>query len=979
MLGINVFNKFLDSNEKQIKKLQPIIDDVNSLEKKFQKLTDEKLKAKTAEFKLRHERGESLDDLLPEAFAAVREAGKRTLNMRHFDVQILAGIVLHQGKIAEQKTGEGKTLTASLPLYLNALTGKGVHLATVNDYLARIGLGWMGPIYSALGISAGCIMQEQAFIYDPKYEDKKQIDWRLKHLKPVDKKESYAADITYGTNNEFGFDYLRDNMAWNLKDMAQRSHHFAIVDEADSILIDEARTPLIISAPSAQATDKYFQFSKLVEGLSSQTDYVIDEKLKTANLTEHGIAKVEKRLGVSNLYEKDFSAIHHIQQALRAKTLFHKDKDYVVKAGEIIIVDEFTGRLMPGRRWSEGLHQAIEAKEGAKIQQESQTLATVSFQNYFRLYEKLAGMTGTAETEAEEFHKIYEVEVVVIPTNKPLLRKDEKDIVYKTTKAKFTAIANEVAKIHEKGRPILIGTTSIEKNEFLSALLKRKNIKHQFLNAKNHQQEAEIIAEAGKQDAVTLATNIAGRGVDIILGGTPPTDKHGLPKTKGRDYDTWKKEHEEVIKIGGLHVIGSERHESRRIDNQLRGRAGRQGDPGSSKFYVSLEDEIMRLFGGDQIAKVMTAFKLPEDTPIEHSMVGKAIENAQVKVETHNFDMRKHLVEYDDVANKQREIIYGMRMEVLEASENKEAAEKSRSEILNKIENEIENLVAVNSPEGISKSEHEQIIKEFSTIIPFDETSQKKLSSDTANISNPQSLSKFLKEVAHNVYKEKVSTLSEDASKDIEKYASLSVIDTLWTQHLDTLEDLREGIGLRAAGQRDPLVEYKQEAFDLFEKLVGSINYEIVHRIYRVQVRQEPQIEKIEEQGIEVHKEASAVKEAKQEIVEEEGKDPMQMSDEELDAEIAKLESQQETVKTQDVDLDKDPTQMTDEELNAAISKLEQAQKGGATAPLLGKTPIKVQKIGRNDPCPCGAINPQTKKPYKYKKCGMINAPYHKG
>ena len=468
----------MDSNEKQIKKLEPQVEAVNSLEKNFQKLSDEKLLAKTAEFKLRHERGESLDDLLPEAYAAVREASKRTLGQRHFDVQVLAGIVLHQGKIAEQKTGEGKTLTASLALYLNSLSKKGVHLATVNDYLARIGLGWMGPIYSALGVSAGCIMQEAAFVYDPKFEDKTQTDWRLRHLRPVDKKEAYQADITYGTNNEFGFDYLRDNMVWNLDEMAQRTHFFAIVDEADSILIDEARTPLIISAPTAQATQKYYQFAKLVGELSSATDYVIDEKLKTANLTEHGIRKVEKRLGVENLYEKDFASIHHIQQALRARTLFQKDRDYVVKDNQIIIVDEFTGRLMHGRRWSEGLHQAIEAKEDVKIQQESQTLATISFQNYFRLYQKLSGMTGTAATEAEEFHKIYKVEVMVIPTNKPMIRKDLSDVVYKTTKAKFTAVANDVVVRHEKGQPVLIGTTSIEKNEFLSSLLKRKGIPH---------------------------------------------------------------------------------------------------------------------------------------------------------------------------------------------------------------------------------------------------------------------------------------------------------------------------------------------------------------------------------------------------------------------------------------------------------------------------------------------------------------------
>ncbi|OGD94467.1 preprotein translocase subunit SecA [Candidatus Curtissbacteria bacterium RIFCSPLOWO2_02_FULL_42_37] len=980
MLGF--LGRFLDSNEKQIAKLQPIVEAVNGLEKNFQKLTDEKLKSKTAEFKLRCQRKESLDDLLPEAYAAVREASRRTLGQRHFDVQITAGIVLHQGKIAEQKTGEGKTLTASLPLYLNSLAGRGVHLATVNDYLARIGLGWMGPIYSALGVSAGCIMHEQAYIYDPKYEDKTQTDWRLRHLRPVDKKEAYGVDITYGTNNEFGFDYLRDNMVWNLSEMAQRGHHFVIVDEADSILIDEARTPLIISAPSFQATDKYYQFAKLVEELSSATDYVIDEKLKTANLTEHGIRKVEKRLGVENLYEKDFAAIHHIQQALRAKTLFAKDRDYVVKDGEIIIVDEFTGRLMPGRRWSEGLHQAIEAKEGVKIEQESQTLATISFQNYFRLYEKLAGMTGTAATEAEEFHKIYKLEVIVVPTHKPMIRDNMPDVVYKTAKAKFTAVAVDVQVRHQKGQPVLIGTTSIEKNEFLSSLLKRKGIPHQVLNAKNHQREAEIISQAGQKNAVTLATNIAGRGVDIILGGTSPTDKLGRPETGGGQFQKWQKDHDEVVALGGLHVVGTERHEARRIDNQLRGRSGRQGDPGSSRFYVSLDDDIMRLFGGEAIAKIMTAFKLPEDTPIEHSMVGHAIENAQIKVESHNFDIRKHLVEYDDVANKQREIIYGMRRDVLEAAQDQKMAQKIREDIRAKIDREIENLVMMHAPEGIQKPEYEKILKELAAIIPFDETSQKKLQEDCQKIESPQKLVQFLKGVVDQVYTNRQSGLGEAVARDIEKFSALSVIDTLWIGHLDSLDDLRDGIGLRAAGQRDPLVEYKQEAFNLFEKLISSIDYEIVHRVFKVQIRQEPTIERIEEQGVEVHPEAKLTSDDQQSAA-----DQQHLRGGGIAAEGGKGHlGGEEKVSG----LAKDPTQMSDEELNAEITRLEalEAQKGQISTPGVGfdspgvspfSQPIKIPKIGRNDPCPCGAINPQTGKPYKYKKCGMINAPQHKG
>ena len=992
MFGI--LGRFLDSNEKQVKKLDPIIEAVASHEKKAEKLADSKLKAKTAEFKLRLERSETLDEILPEAYAVVREASKRTLGQRHFDVQILAGVVLHQGKIAEQKTGEGKTLTASLPLYLNSLTGRGVQLATVNDYLARVGLGWMGPIYNLLGVSAGCIMQEAAFIYDPKFEDKKQNDWRLRHLKPVTKKEAYNADITYGTNNEFGFDYLRDNMVWDLKDAAQRSHFFTIVDEADSILIDEARTPLIISSATAQATDKYYQFAKLVNELSGDTDYVIDEKLKTANLTEHGITKVEKRLGVENLYEKDFASIHHIQQGLRARTLFHKDKDYVVKEGEIIIVDEFTGRLMPGRRWSEGLHQAIEAKEGVSIQQESQTLATISFQNYFRLYEKLAGMTGTAATEAEEFHKIYKLEVIVIPTNKPMVRKDTSDVVYKTTKAKFTAVANDVSQRHQNGQPVLIGTTSIEKNEFLSSLLKRKGIPHIVLNAKNHQREAEIIADAGKRGSVTLATNIAGRGVDIILGGTSPSDKLGRPQTKGSDFEKWQKAHDEVVDLGGLHVTGTERHEARRIDNQLRGRAGRQGDPGSSRFYVSLEDDIMRLFGGEQIAKIMTAFKLPEDTPIEHGMVSKAIENAQVKVETHNFDIRKHLVEYDDVANKQREIIYGMRKEILLASQDTKMAQKSSADIKGKIEREIENLTILYSPEGESKPDYEKIIREFSTVVPFDEDSQKRIFSDIQKHTESESLTTFLKGITDQLYASREKTLGEKVARDIEKFVTLSVIDTLWIQHLDSLDDLREGIGLRAAGQRDPLVEYKQEAFNLFDKLISSIDYEIVHRIFKVQVRQEPTIEKIEEQAVEVHPEARLTSPEGEAVGGEvklapdvdqpapesadqlrpqgqhlrgevrpptgehlggegsQGKDPMEMTDQELDAEIARLE-----------ELEKSPQPTVDSSQLGTANPYSSVNREQRTIN---------QKIGRNDPCPCGSG-------LKWKKCGLINDPHHRG
>ena len=920
----NVFGKFLDSNEKEVAKLAKIVEKINSFEETVGKLADGKLTQKTAEFKLRFERGEALDEILPEAYACVREAARRTIGERHYDVQLIAAIALHQGKIAEQRTGEGKTLSASASLYLNSLTDRGCHLVTVNDYLARVGLGWMGPIYELLGVSASCIMHDAAFIFDSSHEDSNQTDWRLKHLKLVSKKEAYQADITYGTNNEFGFDYLRDNMVWQKDQMAQRGQHFAIVDEVDSILIDEARTPLIISAPAGEATDEYYKISGLIGELNPATDYTLEEKTKTANLTEHGITKVEKKLGIDNLYEKDFETVHHIEQALRAQIHYHRDRDYVVKDGEVIIVDEFTGRLLPGRRYSEGLHQAIEAKEGLKVQQESNTLATISFQNYFRLYEKLAGMTGTAVTEAAEFHKIYGLEVAVVPTNEPMIRIDHSDVVYKTAKAKFTAVANDVAERNLAGQPVLIGTTSIEKNELLSSLLKHKGVPHAILNAKNHQKEAEIISQAGEKGAVTLATNIAGRGVDIILGGTRPMDEAGRPKLGSAEWKDWQKRHQEVIKLGGLHVTGTERHESRRIDNQLRGRSGRQGDPGSSRFYVSLEDDIMRLFGGDQIAKIMGALRLPEDTPIEHRMVSKAIENAQTKVEGHNFDIRKHLVEYDDVMNKQREIIYGMRRKIVESTageketgkdEKQKREEKSsefREEILEKIHREVENLVGAHSAEVLTEKEKEEIVKDFSTIIPFDEKSQKQIVEEIKKISDLQKIVDFFDDLAKKVYQSRQENLGPEMVSQIERFVMISVIDTLWMEHLDTLDDLREGIGLRGYGQRDPLVEYKHEAFDLFEKLVASIDYEIVRRIFKIQVGQPEQTRVVQEQVPEVEVETSTVGSTFAEP----------------------------------------PTHQTVEQVGGEVISQRQ--------------PVHHQKIGRNDPCWCGSGK-------KWKKCHYPN------
>ncbi|MEK7565884.1 MAG: preprotein translocase subunit SecA [Patescibacteria group bacterium] len=714
---------------------------------------------------------------------------------RPFDVQMMAAIALHQGKIAEQKTGEGKTITAAMPLYLNALTGRGVHLVTVNDYLARVGVGWMGPIYHLLGLSCAAIIHDQSYIFDPKFTDEKAQDWRLCHLRPISRKEAYCADITYGINSEFGFDYLRDNMSKSKDELVQRDFHFAIVDEVDSVLIDEARTPHIISAPDSEPTQKYYEYSRLVDKLTPKLDFIIDEKLRTAHLTDHGIGKIEQLLGSKDIYEKDFSTIHHIEAALKAKTLFLREKDYIVRDNQVIIVDEFTGRLMPGRRWSEGIHQAIEAKEGVSIQQESKTLATVSLQNYFRKYHKLAGMTGTAATEAEEFHKIYKLDVLAIPTHRPMVRKDYPDQVFKTQRAKYTAIVHEIEAMHKLGRPVLVGTTSIEKNEILTQFLKHQGIAHQVLNAKQHEKEAIILSQAGKKGSVTVATNMAGRGVDIILGGNSPP----------------MADHEEIVSLGGLHVIGTERHESRRIDNQLRGRAGRQGDPGSSRFFLALDDEIMRLFGGEQVSKMMTFFNIPEDQPLEHGLVSKSIEQAQTKVEQFNFDARKHTVEYDDVMNKQREIIYSQRRKVLDGN--------MKSEILSKIDDEIVTLCA--SPDTL--------IEEFVTIIPFDEESKKRLASQELQVTD-------LQKIARDLYEQREKQITPELMRYIEQQELLRVIDTLWMEHLEAIDDLREGIGLRGYAQRDPLVEYKAEAYDMFEKLVSAIDSEIVHRIYKIQV-----------------------------------------------------------------------------------------------------------------------------------------------
>ncbi|MEK7519220.1 MAG: preprotein translocase subunit SecA [Patescibacteria group bacterium] len=763
---------FGDSNEKYLKKIQSVTEKINLLEPGLEVFSNDDLKRKTDELKERLKKGESLDNMLPEVFALVREASKRTLRQRHFDVQLVGGIALNEGKIAEMKTGEGKTLTATLPLFLNALEGKGCHLITVNDYLARRDTIWMGQIYYALGLSVGCLNHEQSFLYDSEYKKPEEEKEKMRDelgsfyiiedfLRPCSRKEAYQADITYGTNNEFGFDYLRDNMVYDLNQRAQRELNYAIVDEIDSILIDEARTPLIISSPDQKSSEWYQEFSRIIPKLNAQEDYEIDEKRKVVTLTEKGIDRVENISGSKNIYEdKGMKYLHHLEQALKAEALFKKDRDYVVKDGQIIIVDEFTGRLMKGRRWSGGLHQAVEAKEGLKVQPESLTLASITFQNYFRMYKKLAGMTGTASTSAEEFDKVYGLEVVIIPTDKVMIRKSLPDRVYKSVEGKYQAIIEEVKERNKKGQPLLVGTTSIEKNEYLGKLLDREGISHQILNAKNHQKEGEIIAQAGKLGAVTIATNMAGRGVDIILGGNPPDCK----------------EAEKIKEAGGLHIIGTERHEARRIDNQLRGRSGRQGDPGSSQFFLSLEDDLMRIFGGDRMKSLMSALKIPENQPIEAKLISKVIEDAQSKIEGLNFDLRKHVLEYDDVMNKHREVIYKKRKEFLK---NK-------------------NFIS--------------LIEQW-----------------TQNDEEKKVLEEKFKELGENF-------------DQVARFIILRTIDTLWLGHLEDMEYLRDSVRLRAYGQQDPLIEYKNEGHKIFRHLLDSFEKTVVNTLLRTSLKPAEQV-----------------------------------------------------------------------------------------------------------------------------------------
>ena len=840
----SILTKLIGSkNERELKKLVPLVDLINKREPEMKALSDSQLSAKTAEFRERVARGESLQDLLPEAFAVCREAGRRVLEMRHFDVQLIGGMVLHQGKIAEMKTGEGKTLVATLPVYLNSLAAKGVHVVTVNDYLARRDAEWMGRLYQFLGLSVGVIQHE---------------------LTDSDRQRAFRADVTYGTNNEFGFDYLRDNMKFDpslfvhrlfprtVKDRdgkeVEKLFHYGIVDEVDSILIDEARTPLIISGPAEESTDLYYQIDRIIPKLRRDLDYTVDEKTRTVTPTEDGVPHCESLLGVENLYEpSQMHILHHVYQGLRAHVLFKRDVDYMVKDGQVVIVDEFTGRLMPGRRWSDGLHQAIEAKEHVKIERENQTLATITFQNYFRMYEKLAGMTGTAETEAAEFEKIYDLEVVVVPTNRTLVRDEYPDVVYRTEREKLNAVVEEIQSLNQLGRPVLVGTTSIGKSEKLSQLLKRSGVKHVVLNAKYHEMEAEIVAQAGRVGAVTIATNMAGRGTDILLGGNPEYLARTTLKEQGVDYreaqeELWKEEyekarkqvaqaHDKVVTLGGLHILATERHEARRIDNQLRGRAGRQGDPGSSRFYLSLEDDLMRIFGSDRISGLMQRLGMEEGVPIEHGMVTRAIERAQKQVEGQNFSMRKHLLEYDDVMNKQRVAVYRLRREILEGKDEREYVLELAESL---VDLNIDRFLSqeVEPSEWDTEGLRRELARQFGL-----ESDQ--LGGVDWDQLNRDEIRETLWKLIQDKYQEKEALIGPELMRTHERIVMLQIVDSQWKDHLYAMDHLKEGIGLRGYGQRDPLIEYKKESFQMFEAMWDRIEEDIVRYLFLLQPARE--------------------------------------------------------------------------------------------------------------------------------------------
>jgi preprotein translocase subunit SecA len=922
MIDVLLRKIFGTKHERDVKRMMPGVQAINALEAAAQALDDAGLRTKSDEFRKRIADGEPLDELLHEAFAVCREAARRTVRMRHFDVQLIGGMVLHEGKIAEMATGEGKTLVATLPAYLNGLTGRGVHIVTVNDYLAKRDAQWMGPILHALGLSVGVIQHEASFLYDPTYATP---DVRLTSLRPCTRREAYGADITYGTNNEFGFDYLRDNMRFTLDELVQRELHYAIVDEVDSILIDEARTPLIISGPADESTDLYFKIDRIipkltraatiVEGKLSEVeeqkagDFIVDEKARAVALTEQGIATCERLLSVDNLYDpQHITVLHHIQQALRAHALFRRDVDYMVKDGQVVIVDEFTGRLMPGRRWSDGLHQAVEAKEGVRIERENQTLATITFQNYFRMYEKLAGMTGTAETEAEEFAKIYKLDVTVIPTNRALIRVNQPDVVYKTEREKFNAVVDDIIERNQKGQPVLVGTVSIEKSEQLSKLLKKRGVRHEVLNAKYHEREAEIVAQAGREGAVTIATNMAGRGTDILLGGNPDFLAKEILRKKGLEPATasmadrraaleealriTEPEHGRVVALGGLHIVGTERHEARRVDNQLRGRSGRQGDPGSSRFYLSLEDDLLRIFGSQRIQGIMERLGMQEGEPIEHKLVTRAIATAQKRVETHHYEIRKHLLEYDDVMNKQREIIYGMRRQILDG-------ESQADTIAEWIDD-----VAVGTLDAYAaRDTHpedwdlaalgEALHRQFDVRVP---------PARWTEVASREGLDEVVAAAVRDRYAARERELGPDLLRALERHEMMIVIDQQWKDHLLSIDHLKEGIGLRGYGQRDPLTEYKKEAFDLFQDMVERVKAAVVERLFKVQL----------------------VRDA-----------PM-----ELPAVTAWADARE------------------------SRGELPQGP-GRAAGPAPRQAPARTpggEKVGRNDPCPCGSGK-------KYKKC----------
>jgi preprotein translocase subunit SecA len=925
---------FGTKHDRAVKKMRPLIAAINNLEPQMKALSDAELAAKTVEFKQRLANGATLDDLLIEAFAVCREAGRRVLNMRHFDVQLIGGIVLHRGKIAEMKTGEGKTLVATLPCYLNGLSGEGVHVVTVNDYLAKRDAEWMGRLHRFLGLTVGVIVHD---------------------LDDDERKAAYAADITYGTNNEFGFDYLRDNMKFRLEDCVQRKHNFAIVDEVDSILIDEARTPLIISGPSEESTDKYYKVNRIIPYLErgevidgkepgqkyTTGDFTVEEKNKTAALTEQGVLKVEKLLGTGNLYDPaNIEMNHHVQQALRAHVLYQRDRDYVVQDGKVVIVDEFTGRLMPGRRWSDGLHQAVEAKEGVRIERETQTLASITFQNYFRMYKKLAGMTGTADTEATEFNKIYGLDVVVIPTNKPMIRVENPDVVYRTEEEKFRNAAKEIKELHEKGRPVLVGTISVEKSERLSALLKKMGVKHEVLNAKNHEREAAIIAQAGRRGAVTVSTNMAGRGTDILLGGNPDFLLRERLKKQGRtvemlsqeelerELSTIKKEVEEerqaVVALGGLHILGTERHESRRIDNQLRGRAGRQGDPGSSRFYLSLQDDLLRIFGGDRMQRLMLRLGMEEDVPIESRLISKRIQAAQKTVEAQHFASRKHVLEYDDVMNKQRQAVYALRGQLIEGGNQKER-------IFEMVRGIVQSFIDQYCSENQRVDEYDLAGLQNAIVNQFGV----KIETEKMDGLLREELEPLIFDTLTARYEEKERMVGAENLREAERIIMLNVIDNQWKDHLLSMDHLKEGIGLRGYGQKDPLIEYKREGYDMFEEMMERVEDETIRYLYFLRI----------EVGTEI-----PVPYPELDDDDEEDEEPPS----EPEPALATVAAQ----RNADAVLDLTRNIQRKKERELASMQLGDGETATATQP--ANNPYK--NVGRNDPCPCGSGK-------KYKKC----------